>query len=129
MFPFSERRISRGLVGLSIVCLVLCHGVFGALHLFSAPLASPAPTGEHVAEYGPTEGHDAAGDHAQQHGVVVAYFAVLLGLLVGVTFLLLRNARQWCQVHAPRLFGDRLPTMVPNLPRGPTAPLLQVFRL
>ncbi len=34
--PFTDRRTRRALIGLSVVCLLLCHGVFGALHLISA---------------------------------------------------------------------------------------------
>lgn len=99
MFPFIEQR-----TGLAVACLLLCHGVFGALHLFSGPLASSALVGEHVAHHSPPGEHNVTGngDHTEQHHVDAAYFAVLLGLLVGG---------------------------VPNLPRGPTAPLLQVLRL
>jgi hypothetical protein len=126
----SELRVGRTLVGLSIACLVLCHGVLGALHLFSIPPTPLAPGGDHVVGHGSTEGPDEVGneDHTVQHPVAVAYFAVLFGLLVGVTFLL-RHAWRWCVAPAPRLVRDRLPVVVPILPRGPTATLLQVFRL
>ncbi len=131
MLPLTERRIGQALTGLFVVCLLLCHGAFGALHLFSVPSTLTAPAGEHAAKHSPDEerGEAGPGEHPLQHRAATEYFAVLFGLLVGAALLLLRSAWRWCQVHAPRLFGNRLPVVVPNLPRGPTAPLLQVFRL
>ncbi len=70
-----------------------------------------------------------AGGPAIQHRAAAEYFAVSFGLLVGATLLLLRNVWRWCPVHAPRLFKNRSPVVILNLPPGPTAPLLQVFRL
>ena len=35
MLSFSDRKTGRALIGLSVACLLLCHGAFGALHLIS----------------------------------------------------------------------------------------------
>ncbi len=131
VFPLAVRRIGQALIGLFVVSLLLCHGAFGALHLYFAPLTLTAPAGEHAANHSPDEerGETGPGELSLQHRTAAEYFAVLFGLLVGVTFLLLRNAWRWCRVHAPRLFGYRSPVEAPNLPRGPTTPFLQVFLL
>jgi hypothetical protein len=58
------------------------------------------------------------------------YFAVFLlaflGLILG---LLLKGARIWSRVTAPLLFNRRLRLSISHPPRGPTLPVLQVFRL
>src|SRR3712207_933524 len=72
--------------------LLLCHGVFGALHLVCYPPLC-AGDAKHAAEHqavagavGDTHGHPA--DHGTSHGTSAGYFAVLvfglLGLLLGV---------------------------------------------
>lgn len=61
---------------------------------------------------------------------VAHYFAVFLAVLLGlVLWLLLKGARLWGRVTAPFVFGLRLRPPVFHPPRGPTLPVLQVFRL
>ncbi len=107
--------------------LLLCHGVYGAMHLCPS-LQAPAHQGhEHPAmETGMTT-HD---EHPACHLTGTEYFAVLLtaflGLLLG---LLLKGARSWVSVAAPLAVGRRSPPVILHPPRGPTLPALQVFRL
>ncbi len=61
----------------------------------------------------------------------IEYFAVLflgtfLGLILG---LILKGARLRSRVTAPLFFDRRLHLLILHPPRGPTAPLTQVFRL
>ena len=131
MLTFSDRKTGRVLIGLSVVCLLLCHGAFGALHLISGPLTLPVPAGEHAPSHGGDENSDETrngGYPAQPHSGS-EYFAVLLGLLVGVALLLLGHVRRWYGSYAPQFVGNTVPAVVTNLPRGPTTPFLQVFRL
>jgi hypothetical protein len=131
MLSFTERKIGRALLGLSVVCLLLCHGAFGSLHLIPGALSLPVPAGEHAASHSPDEGRDATrnGEHPLQHSAGTAYSAVLLGLLVGVALFLVGRARRWYGSFAPRFVGSPVPAVLTNLPRGPTTPFLQVFRL
>ena len=131
MLSFSDRKTGRVLIGLSVVCLLLCHGAFGALHLISGPLTLPFPAGEHAASHAPDGGHGETknGGYPVQHHTGSGYFAVLLGLLVGVAISLLGHARRWRASYAPRFVGNPVAAAVTNRPRGPTTPFLQVFRL
>ena len=131
MLSFSDRKTGRVLIGLSVVCLLLCHGAFGALHLISGPLTLPVPAGEHAPSHGGDENSDGTrnGGYPAQHHTDSGYFAVLLGLLAGVTLLLLGHVRRWYGSYAPQYVGKTVPAVVTNLPRGPTTPFLQVFRL
>ena len=61
--------------------LLLCHGVFGSLHLFCYP-PQCAGGARHAAEHQTAAG--AVGDpqeHPAGHGTSIGYFAVLVGLL------------------------------------------------
>jgi hypothetical protein len=131
MLSFSDRNTSRVLIGLSVVCLLLCHGAFGALHLISGPLTLPVPAGEHAASHSGDEDPDEtrSGGYQTLHHMGSGYFAVLLGLLVGMALLLLGHVRRWYGSYALRFVGKTVPAVVTNLPRGPTTPFLQVFRL
>jgi hypothetical protein len=110
--------------------LLLCHGVFGALHLICySPLCVDGA--EHTAEHKSAAG--ALGDtheHSADHEASTEYFAVLvfglLGLLLG---LLLKRApsrsrldTRWSVVFRPVL-------AVSHPPPTPTSLTLQVFRL
>jgi hypothetical protein len=126
MKPLGVRQLSMLLVG----TLLLCHGVFGALHLICYP-PQCAGDAEHQAAAGVVGGaHEHSADHGTSHGPSAGYFAVLvssfLGLLLGLLpkrapLRLTRTAR-WTAVVGP----------VPALshpPPTPTPRALQVFRL
>ena len=126
-----------GKVRLAILCLVgallLCHGVFGALHLCS--------TTEHAASADShlTQDHHAsleAGANTNDHSVchllhAAAYYAVFLAAFLWLVFglLLLKGARLWSTSTAPAASLRRFGPVVLHPPRGPTLPVLQVFRL
>jgi hypothetical protein len=120
------RQLSVLLIG----TLLLCHGVFGILHLVCY---SPACVGdaEHQAQHQAATG--AVGDaheHPADHGTSTGYFAVLvlglLGLLLG---LLPKGAplRIALGTHGPAVLR-RVPAVL-RPPPPPTPLTLQVFRL
>jgi hypothetical protein len=78
-----------------------------------------------------TPAEELPNDHPGLHLGHSGYAVVLISFLVGVTLvLLLSGARAWCKPAAvSRLTEHCLPTLLLHLPRGPTAPLMQVFRL
>lgn len=132
--------LRRGLVpALLVVALFLCHGVLGGLHQVCGPAASEqthqaAGTGGAAAFQGHSQEHsqEHSPDQRAAHPVVPSdYAAALLVFLVGGTIatLLLRGVPLRGAMSGLVGMG-RIPT--PRLlppPRGPTAPLLQVFRL
>ena len=109
--------------------LLLCHGVFGAIHLCYSSQASASHAHEH---HSPTDaGAGVQEEHAVCHLMDAAhYFAVFLAAILGLVLgLLLKGARLWGRVSAPFVFGLRLRPPVFHPPRGPTLLVLQVFRL
>jgi hypothetical protein len=77
---FGGRQLSVLLIG----TLLLCHGVFGALHLVCYP-PQCADDAEHPAEHqaGAMGGaHEHSADHGTTHGTSAGYFAVLVSSLV-----------------------------------------------
>jgi hypothetical protein len=122
-----ERFLPLLLVG----ALLLCHGVFGALHLVCYPPECAGDV-EHAAEHQATAG--AVGDaheHPADHGASTEYFAVvlifgflglLLGLLTKGTPLRIRLTTSWPVVL-------RRVAAVLRPPPTPTPLSLQVFRL
>ena len=116
---------------LLIGALLLCHGVLGYAHEMSRGCDGPHPmqtataAGEHAA--GHTGGHGTE-DPACGH-TLTAYFAVVLALFGAafLGFLLGAQERQRAVVSPARrsfpLSG------IAYLPRGPTLPFLQVYRL
>ena len=133
----SDLLVSGKVVRLAILCLIgallLCHGVFGALHLCS--------TTEHAASADShlTQDHHAsleAGANTNEHSVchllhAAAYYAVFLAAFLWLLFglLLLKGARLWSTCTAPAASFRRFEPVVLHPPRGPTLPVLQVFRL
>ncbi len=121
-----------GLAHLSVLLagtLLLCHGIFGALHLVCDPPVC-AGAAEHPAQHEPAAGA-AAGvhEHPADHGAGTGYFAVVAGLLTLLLGLPPRGA-------PPRVGGGmgwppvlRRAPLVFRPARGPTSPTLQVFRL
>ncbi len=120
------RQLSVLLVG----TLLLCHGVFGALHLFCY---SPECVGdpEHAAEHQAAAG--AVGDaheHPADHGTSTGYFAVLFVGLLGLLLGLLPKGeplRIALGTHWPAVLR-RVPAVF-RPPPTPTPLTLQVFRL
>jgi hypothetical protein len=109
--------------------LMLCHGVFGVVHLVCDPPRCVAA--EHSAELQDAQAGTAAGEHGEvlggspmTHGMLVlaGLFSLLLGLLPkGVASRVGSGARRPPVVRRePAMFCP---------PRGPTLPVLQVFRL
>lgn len=122
---------------LLVGALLLCHGILGFAHQTSChagcesinPLSSsPLAHGGHGSgNTGGYAGDGPAGADSGQGGG--GYFAVFL-VLFGAAFLgLSLGARRRHEPVVPRTYRPRfLPTFA-CLPRGPTLPLLQVFRL
>jgi hypothetical protein len=129
--PRSSRRSGGFLTVLLVGALLLCHGVLGFAHEISCHecdssdlLASVPPAGH---EHGPP-GHAAGDDPAGGH-MFPGYFGIVLALFGVAALGLLPGARRWHGISSSQLYRSRpLPTFAP-LPRGPTLPLLQVFRL
>ena len=117
---------ARLVAALLAVALLLCHGALGALHQASSWPVEHA-TGHHAPPTAPMD------HHAEHHGVPVAhadYAAALFVVLLGAALALLaRRFLAWGLAAAPRLFGRVSLSFFLRPPRGPTLPLLQVFRL
>ena len=120
----------RHLSVLLIGTLLLCHGIFGVLHLVCDPLEWCAGA-QHSAEHQTAAGAGDAHEHPTGHGGSTAYFAVVaLGLLVLILRLLPKCAaglRIW--LGTPWTAVLRLVPAVLRPPPTPTLPVLQVFRL
>jgi hypothetical protein len=127
----------RGLALLLVGALLLCHGVFGALHLCPTPRAD-VPAAQHTGHEHVSHGAGASThEHQEACHLMHAgkYFAVLLtafvlGIVLGL-LLLLMGVRLWSRIPAspPAFFRSLCPAMR-YPPRGPISPpLLQVFRL
>jgi hypothetical protein len=125
MKPLSVNQLSVLLAG----TLLLCHGVFGVLHLVCSPPRC-AVVAEHTTGHEPVAGGAAdAHEHPMGHGAGTEYFAVvaglltlLLGLFPGVATSRVGIGMGWPPVlrRAPLEFRSA---------RDPTLPTLQVFRL
>ena len=118
--------IGRQLALLLVGTLLLCHGVFGALHLCSTPTAPTHQTHEHPSF---ADESVAGHEHPVCHLTGAEYFVVLLTAFLGLVLGLLKGARLWDRVafRPSRLY---LQPWVSHPPRGPTnLPGLQVFRL
>ena len=119
------KQLSLLLIG----TLLLCHGVFGVLHLVCY---SPECVGDpqHAAQHQAAAG--AVGDtheHSADHGTSSEYFAVLVGLLGLLLGLLPKGAplRIALGTHWPAVLRRVFPVLRP--PPTPTPLILQVFRL
>lgn len=115
----------RLLALLLVGAILVCHGVFGALHLCSSPQTHLHQEHVHPAV---EEGMGAHDEDSSCHALGADYFAVLLTAFL-VLGLLLEGARSWISVVAPSTVGRRFTPVVLHPPRGPTLPVLQVFRL
>jgi hypothetical protein len=124
MKPPGARQLSVLLVG----TLLLCHGAFGALHLFCY---SPECVSDAEHQAGAVGGaHEHPADHGTSHGTSAGYFAVLvfglLGLLHG---LLPKRAPLQISIAARWPAALRPVRAVFHPPPTPTPRVLQVFRL
>ena len=123
----SVKKLSVLLAG----AVLLCHGVFGALHLVCDPLEWCIGGAQHSAEHQTSTGAGDAHDHPPSHDVSTAYYAVVaLGLLVLILRLLPECAaglRIWLGRRWPAVLR-RVPAVL-RPPPTPTAPVLQVIRL
>ena len=114
---------------LLIGTLLLCHGVFGAMHLICA---SPECAGdaEHPAEHHAAAVAGDANEHPAGHATSTEYFAVLavgfLGLLLGL-LPKRRPLRIGLDARWPVVLR-RVPAVL-RPPPSPTPLTLQVFRL
>jgi hypothetical protein len=116
------RQLSVLLIG----TLLLCHGVFGALHLVCY-LPQCAGDAEHQAATGAVgDAHEHPADHGTSTGYFAVLFVGLLGLLLG---LLPKGAplRIRLDAHWPVVLR-RVPAVF-RPPPTPTPITLQVFRL
>jgi len=124
--PTREKLLPLFLVG----ALLLCHGVFGTLHLVCHP-PECAGSKEHAVKHLPAAG--AAGDapeHSASHetgtqylAVVVGFLGLLLRLLSKGTLLRIRRGIRWYAVLR------RVLAVLFHPPPIPTPLVLQVFRL
>ena len=123
----SVKKLSVLLAG----AVLLCHGVFGALHLVCDPLEWCIGGAQHSAEHQTSTGAVDAHEHPTGHDVSTAYFAVVaLGLLVLILRLLPKCAaglRIWLGRRWPAVLR-RMPAVL-RPPPTPALPALQVFRL
>lgn len=131
----------RVLAWLLILALILCHGVYGSMHLTHDPLVSPAmESGDHAASshsvHATHETSASARDKepVPHHGGMSAeYFAVFLTLVFGLiysVFLFLRSAKTSPTLAASLRAKAFLPIEVFRPPaRDLTLARLQVFRL
>ena len=121
---------TRHLSALLIGTLLLCHGVFGALHLVCDPLEWCAGA-QHSAEHQSAAGAGDAHEHHTGHGGSTAYFAVvalgLLGLMLKLLPMCAAGLRIWLGTRWPAVLR-RVPAML-RPPPTPTLPVLEVFRL
>lgn len=127
----SRTSRDRVLAGLLVLALLLCHGVFGSMHLsHDSPVAPSAMEGGgHAGHHGAAAGQD--GNAMPHHGgMAPEYFAVFLAVFFGSVFLLLRSKPAVSARGASlRSFILSRTVLLHPPARGPTLPYLQVFRL
>ncbi len=121
----------RHLSVLLIGTILLCHGVFGALHLVCDPLEWCIGGAQHSAEHQTSAGAGDAHEHPTGHDVSTAYFAVVALGLLGLILKLLPKCAAGLRIsHAARWPAALGPVpAVSHPPPIPTPINLQVFRL
>ncbi len=124
MRPPGIDRLSVLLAG----TLLLCHGIFGALHLVCDPPVC-AGAAEHPAGHELTAGAAGVHEHPADHGAGTGYFAVVAGLLGLLLGMLPRGAPPRVGIGTDRPTVLRRASAVFRPARAPTLPTLQVFRL
>jgi hypothetical protein len=127
--PGSGRLTRAKVLALLLVgALLLCHGIYGVVHLCSASSVFVSEGHEYssLAQMGMVD-HE---DHPSCHPEGAEYFAVLFAAFLGLVLgLLLEGARPYGKVATSFALDLRLRPSVPYPPRGPTLTVLQVFRL
>jgi hypothetical protein len=127
---------SAALALLLAAALLLCHGAFGAHH--QAHQTATGPPHQHAPGHASHEGHGGASGlgtwgHAEGHGggcsSCVAYSAVMLVVSLGALLALLQGVRPSTSIAAPTPAPLGFVTPVLHPARGPTLPILQMFRL
>ncbi len=123
--------LARGRLSISlvVVALLFCHGVFGYAHQL-VPVEAPAAHASHVAHVAHVAGGQQHGEDqgAEKTHLGDTYFATLLLVLLATALLLGAGVSAGTKLPVPTLLfgGHRFGRFPP--PRGPTLPLLQVFR-
>jgi hypothetical protein len=115
-----------------VIALLLCHGVYGAAHrVHQAPGATDHYRGAGHAAHGDGPGTVGGNTGPYDEGCFgcVAYAASLLVVSIGAVLWLLRGGPSWYEGNAAMLLPVRGPGSVLHPARGPTLPVLQVFRL
>jgi len=131
MGPLVKLLGTRQLSVILIGTLLLCHGVFGGLHLECYTPESCAGAAEHAAEHQTTAGAVDAHEHPTGHDVTTPYFAVVALGLLGLILKLLPK----CAAGLRIWLGTRWPAPIRRVPAVlrpppiPTLPVLQAFRL
>jgi hypothetical protein len=114
---------------LTATALLFCHGIYGASHVLAGDGASHAShSGKAPTFHQQGAAHDVPAGHAGSAG---GYFAVLL-ILAGAAMLGLVRAAVLAPIQhgvSRILWSHRRSDARALRPRGPTPPLLQVFRL
>ena len=105
--------------------LLVCHGAFGYAHQVEPPDAALTHDGHSA---GGMAGHG-GGSSGVEHSLGGGYFATLLALLLGTFVSLVARISPGVWLRVPRLSRWRVPSVVLHPPRGPTVPMLGVFRL
>ena len=118
-----------GLDHLSVLlagALLLCHGIFGALHLVCDPPVCAAAAGHPAGHESGAGAAAGVHEHPADHGTGTGYFAVVAGLLTLLLGLLPRSAPPRVGTGADR---PTVPRRTSAVFRPARAPTLQVFRL
>jgi hypothetical protein len=106
--------------------VLLCHGIFGALHLVCDSLAC-AGAAEHAAEHEPTAGTTGdSHEHPASHGASADYFAVIAGLLGLLLSLLPEGLSSRVRIGTRWSTSLRRASVVFRPAQAPTSPVLQV---
>jgi hypothetical protein len=111
-----------------VAALLFCHGVFGYEHQLAGSASPPDDPETTATQHGQHHGMTTDQDAHYEHPSDGAYFATLLVLLLGT--LLVHGIIPACfRLPVPRLSHGPSRPPIFHPPRGPTAPVLQVFRL
>lgn len=130
-----DRFWNKFLAFVVAAAMVACHGLLGASHVAGDPLVAIGSNVGTQAANSFTDNHRTMvhGEAISSHhgGAASEYSAVLLTVLLGSIFLLLRHLRTpRHSLKDARLRRKMcLRAITPNLPSGPILSALQVFRL